>query len=72
MRSAYIGPFGQEPKSTMRVRALPLATSLAKRGHQMALFLPPFHTPEAAGRRWQENGVTIENVSLNRWPLLGY
>jgi glycosyltransferase involved in cell wall biosynthesis len=72
MRIAFIGPFGMEPKSTMRVRALPLASSLAKRGHQMALFLPPFHTPEAAGRRWQENGVTIENVSLNRWPLLGY
>ena len=72
MRIAFIGPFGMEPKSTMRVRALPLAKALARRGHQVALFLPPFHTPSAGGIRWQEDEVQVENVPLSRWPLLGY
>lgn len=72
MRIALIGPFGLEPKTTARVRALPLARALAGRGHQVALFLPPFHTPEAAGKRWEEDGVTVENVRLPRWALIGY
>ena len=72
MRIAFIGPFGMEPKGTMRVRAFPLAKALVKRGHQVALFLPPFHTPSAAGSSWGEDGVHVENVTLSRWPLLGY
>ncbi len=72
MRIAFIGPFGMEPKGTMRVRALPLAKALAGRGHQVALFLPPFHTPEAGNSSWQEDGVTVENVPVSQWPLLGY
>jgi hypothetical protein len=72
MRIAFIGPFGMEPKGTMQVRALPLAKALARRGHQMALFLPPFHTPSAAGTSWQEDEVQVENVPISRWPLLGY
>ena len=72
MRIAFIGPFGMEPKGTMRVRALPLAKALAKRGHQVALFLPPFHTPSAAGSSWEEDGVYVENVALSGWPALGY
>lgn len=72
MRIAFIGPFGMEPKGTVRVRALPLARALAGRGHQVALFLPPFHTPEAGGLSWQEDNVMVENVPVSRWPLLGY
>jgi len=72
MRIAFIGPFGMEPKGTMRARALPLAQALARQGHQVALFLPPFHTPAAGGASWREDGVTIENVPVSRWPLLGY
>ena len=66
LRIAMIGPFGMRPKGTMRMRALPLAGELAARGHAVKMLLPPWHTPGEAGRRWQERGVEIENVSL--WP----
>jgi glycosyltransferase involved in cell wall biosynthesis len=72
MRIAFIGPFGMEPKGTMQVRALPLAKALARRGHQVALILPPVHTPSAAGTSWQEDEVRVENVPVSHWPLLGY
>ncbi len=71
MRVSLIGPFGMEPKSTMRVRALPLAQALSRRGHQVALFLPPFHTPAAGGTVWQEDGVPVHNVPISRLPLMG-
>ena len=66
LRIAMIGPFGMAPKGTMRMRALPLAGELAARGHAIKMLLPPWHTPDEAGRRWQEHDVEIENVSL--WP----
>lgn len=66
LRIAMIGPFGMAPKGTMRMRALPLAGELATRGHAVKMLLPSWHTPEEAGRRWQERGVQIEHVSL--WP----
>jgi glycosyltransferase involved in cell wall biosynthesis len=72
MRVSLIGPFGMEPKSTMRVRALPLAKALSRRGHQVALFLPPFHTPAAGGRAWQEEGVQVHNVPVSQLPLMGH
>ena len=72
MRIVFIGPFGIKPKSTMAVRALPLAKSLARRGHELALVLPPFHDPAAAELRWSEDGVLLDNVAVSRFPLLGY
>lgn len=59
-----IGPFGLHPKQTMRSRALPLARELTRRGHQVCLFMPPWHTPEEADKTWQEDGVTLRYVPL--------
>ena len=59
-----VGPFGLEPRGTMQVRALPMAKALAARGHRVSMLLPPWQNPEAAGRRWTEDGVTVENVIL--------
>jgi hypothetical protein len=64
MRVAMIGPFGVKPKGTMAVRALPLAKALARRGHQVALFLPPWSYPVDAGRMWEEENVRVENVAI--------
>lgn len=64
MRVAMIGPFGLKPKGTMAVRALPLAKALARRGHQVAIFLPPWSYPEHTGRSWEQDGVRIENVAI--------
>jgi glycosyltransferase involved in cell wall biosynthesis len=71
LRIVMIGPFGLRPRGTMSARALPLAKALARRGHQVVLLMPPWQNPEDAGRRWEEDGVTVENIALPaRTPLL--
>lgn len=64
MRIAMVGPFGFHPKKTMRARAFRLARPLARRGHEVTLFMPPWHTPEEAGRQWAEDGVAIHYTML--------
>ena len=64
MNIVMIGPFGLWPRGTMSVRALPMAKALAARGHSVTLLLPPWQNPKEADRRWDENGVTIENIPL--------
>jgi len=64
MRIAMIGPFGLHPKQTMRSRALGLARPLVARGHAVRLFMPPWETPDEAGRGWVEDGVELRYVSL--------
>lgn len=64
-----VGPFGFHPKKTMRARAFPLARQLAARGHEVALFMPPWHTPAEADQTWQEDGVTITYVPLHGGSL---
>ncbi len=64
MRIAMVGPFGFHPNKTMRSRAFQFARALVGQGHQAGILMPPWHTPEEAGRRWGEDGVYIEYVSL--------
>lgn len=73
MRIAMVGPFGFRPKKTMRARAFHLARALVARGHAVALFMPPWHTPEEADRRWQEDGVSLRYIPLHGgWPAIAY
>jgi glycosyltransferase involved in cell wall biosynthesis len=66
-----VGPFGLRPKGTMSVRALPMAKALVARGHCVTMLLPPWQNLEDAGHRWEEDGVTIENIALPpRFPGL--
>ena len=64
MRIAMLGPFGLHPKQTMRSRALGLARPLVARGHAVRLFMPPWETPDEAGRTWAEDGVELRYVPL--------
>ena len=64
MRVVMIGPFGLKPRGTMSVRALPMAKALAARGHAVTVLLPPWQNPDDAGRRWEEDGVAVENIHL--------
>ncbi len=66
MKIVTVGPFGFQPRMTMRMRALPLAKALARRGHVVTLLLPPWQNPEDAGRCWEDEGVRVENVTLPR------
>lgn len=64
MRIAMVGPFGFHPNKTMRSRALPIAKRLVNRGHTVRLFMPPWQTPEEAGKEWQDEGVDIRYTGL--------
>jgi glycosyltransferase involved in cell wall biosynthesis len=57
----------------MSARAVPAARALAARGHTVLVVMPPWHTPAEAGRRWHDNGVQLEYVSLRglRAPVAG-
>src|SRR5690349_12584 len=70
MRVAMIGPFGLKPKGTMAVRALPLAKSLTRRGHEVALFLPPWSHPQDAGKAWVDDQVRIDNTTISPRVLI--
>jgi glycosyltransferase involved in cell wall biosynthesis len=66
VRIALLAPFGLRAKGTARARTLPLARALARRGHTVAVFIPPYDSPEDAGQRWREAGVDVINISLPR------
>ena len=73
MNIVFVGAFGLAPKSTMKVRALPLAKALARRGHRLTMVLPPWDNPPDSGATWEEEGVTIINVPLPaKVPFLWY
>jgi glycosyltransferase involved in cell wall biosynthesis len=78
VRIAMVGPFGLSPRMTMRARAFQLARHLVARGHQVTIIMPPWHTPELAGRTWTEDGVELSyvtlqpNVPLLSAPLVGW
>ncbi len=69
MKIVFVGPFGLQPKTTMSVRALPLAKALVARGHQVTVLIPPWDDPERSGQSWEENEVQIINVPLPARPL---
>jgi glycosyltransferase involved in cell wall biosynthesis len=63
-RIALIAPFGLGAKGTTRARVAPLGKALAVRGKQIAVFIPPYDSPEDSGRQWQDGGVDIINIEL--------
>jgi glycosyltransferase involved in cell wall biosynthesis len=69
MRIAMIGPFGLHPNKTMGSRALGLARPLASRGHEVAIFMPPWQTPEEADHWWEEDRVTLRYSMLGNQPF---
>ncbi len=68
MRIAMIGPFGLHPNKTMSSRALGLARALQAYNHEIALFMPPWQTPEEADRWWDEDGVRLRYTALGAQP----
>jgi len=71
MRIAILGPFGLSPRMTMRARAFQIARQLASGGQTVTMLMPPWHTPQEAGREWIEDGVRIKYLSLSpRLPVL--
>ena len=69
MRIAMIGPFGLHPNKTMGSRALGLARALTRLDHEIAIFMPPWQTPDEADRWWEVDGVTLRYTSLGAQPF---
>ncbi len=73
MRIAFVGPFALDPKGTSSGRALPLASALARRGHEVVLVVPPWDNPAYSGRRLVLQGVPVWHPPLPpRFPPLWY
>ncbi len=68
LRVAFVCPFGLRPKATVSGRTLPMAAALSARGHQAAIFVPPWDDPEGSGRKSVPAGVPVTEVSLSGGP----
>lgn len=66
MKLAYIAGFAWEPKGTVRARAFPLATEMARRGHEVILFIAPYDNPKYSGLESIREGVRIVNIEVPR------
>ncbi len=63
-RVCFVAPFGLGQKTTVWARTLPLARALAAYGWRPTILIPPWDTPQDAGRRWRDGGVEIVNIAL--------
>ncbi len=70
MKILFVSPFGLQPKSTARVRALPLGVALAARGHKVTLLVPPWDDRANGGRTFSHQGVKVVQVPVPASPLL--
>ncbi|MGC8779680.1 MAG: glycosyltransferase, partial [Anaerolineae bacterium] len=70
-RIALVAPFGLRARGTTRARVLPLARQLAAMGQRVAVFIPPYDSPQDAGRCWNDAGVEVVNCALPRVGMGG-
>jgi len=59
-----IGPFGLRHKGTSLARLLPMAQSLADRGHRVKVILPPWDSPEDSAREAEVKSVLVSHARL--------
>jgi glycosyltransferase involved in cell wall biosynthesis len=73
MNLVFIAPFAYSPKATVSARMLPIATALVRRGHRVTVLVPPYDNPSDSARRWDYEGVHVENMRLGTSrPALQY
>jgi len=65
----FLAPFAFAPKATVSARMLPMATALVRRGHRVAILIPPYDHPADSGIAWVREGVRLENARLPARPL---
>src|SRR5215204_198577 len=64
MKIVFVAPFGLKHKTTVWARTLPMAQSLVTMGHQATILIPPWDSPEDAGKTEIIGGVRVEQLSL--------
>ncbi|MGL4649679.1 MAG: glycosyltransferase, partial [Caldilineaceae bacterium] len=62
MKVAFVAPFGLRQKTTVWARTLPLAQALREGGFEPTILIPPWDSPEDAGRCEVVGGVTLQHV----------
>ncbi|MGC8839258.1 MAG: glycosyltransferase [Anaerolineae bacterium] len=77
MRITFVCPFGTRVKGTVPARVLPAARSLAQRGHEVLVLIPPWDSPEDAGREGREGCLQVRHLPLPLrgplgWPALAW
>lgn len=53
-----------QPKGTTRVRVMPLARALARRGHEATVVIPPYDDPRDSAATWEDHGVVVQNLPV--------
>ena len=64
LRIIFVAPFGLKHKTTVWARTLPIAQSLVAAGHRATILIPPWDSPEDAGKVETRGGVLVAHVSL--------
>ncbi len=77
MRITFVCPFGVRAKGTVPARIVPAARSLARRGHKVLVLIPPWDSPEDAGREEREGSLQVRHLPLPHrghrgWPALAW
>jgi glycosyltransferase involved in cell wall biosynthesis len=72
MRIVMIAPFATYPKSTIRIRMLPIAKRLHKNGHNVRIVVPPYDNISQSGLAYEIDGVYIENIIFTDIPVARY
>ena len=68
MKITLLAPFAMHPKGTTRVRVMPLARALARRGHAVTVLIPPYDHPQDSGDQWEDQGVRVRNLPVGSNP----
>lgn len=72
MRISIVAPFAIRPKGTVSVRILPIAKTLVKRGHEVAIIIPPYDNLSHSGVEYEIDGVKICNVVFRDLKVVKY
>src|SRR5438067_2136936 len=64
-RLVLVAPFACTPKSTTRLRVLPLARALAANGHQVTVLLPPYDNPAEGGQTFCSGAARVEALPVD-------
>ncbi len=68
MKITLLAPFAMQPKGTTRVRVMPLARALVRRGHTATVLIPPYDNPQDSTARWEDQGVVVRNLTCGPKP----
>lgn len=66
MKIVCLAPFAFAPKATVSMRLLPMASALARRGHEVSVLIPPYDAPADSGKTYDWDGARVENMTARK------